>query len=140
MVTPILTECVFCKIVSGEQSSQIIFEDDRTLGFLDIRPIQIGHTLVIPKKHYETILDIPDDELANLIIITKKIANHIKNTLGATGFRIANNNYRPAGQIIPHIHFHIVPVTPEAPFKLRFQRKNVTIDDLVKIAAKLKMK
>ena len=135
-----MSDCIFCKIVSGEQDAYVVFEDERVLSFLDIRPIRTGHTLIIPKSHYETILDIPDDELAYLIQIVKKVAKQIKKKLNAIGFRIASNNYRPAGQIIPHIHFHILPVTAEVPFKLKFKRKKVSKGDLEKIAEKIRIR
>ena len=102
-----MSNCIFCKIVSRKQDAHIIFEDDSVLAFLDHYPIRIGHTLVISKNHYETILDIPDKELAHLIQITKMLAGMIKQTLNAEGLRISNNNYPAANQQVPHIHFHI---------------------------------
>lgn len=134
-----MSNCIFCSIISRKQRALTIYQDEKVLGFLDIHPIHTGHTLIIPKKHYKTILDIPDDELAYLIQITKKVAGYIKKTLNATGFRITNNNYRPAGQIVPHLHFHIIPSTPEVPFKLKFKRMKVTIKDLEAIAKKIRI-
>ena len=129
-----MSNCIFCKIVSREQEAHIIFEDDGVLGFLDRYPIRVGHTLVISKSHYETILDIPDEELAHLIQITKKLAGIIKQTLNAKGLRISNNNYPAANQQVPHIHFHIIPATAEAPFKVRFKRLQNTETELEGIA------
>lgn len=133
-----MNKCIFCKIVTGEQDTNMVYEDEQVLGFLDHRPIRIGHTLVISKKHYETILDIPDDELAYLIQATKKLAGKIKQNLNAKGLRISNNNFPAARQIVPHIHFHIIPITGEAPFKVKLDRINVTTTDLEEIAAKIR--
>jgi histidine triad (HIT) family protein len=133
-----MDECVFCKIVAGTQDAQIIYQDEWVMSFLDIHPIRIGHTLIIPKAHYETILDISDDELAHLIKITKKIAKQVKIAMNAVGLRIGNNNYVAAGQIIPHLHFHIIPVTEEFPINLKFDRFKLSEEELEQIAEKIR--
>ena len=133
-----MNECVFCKIVAGKQDSQIIYQDESVMSFLDIHPIRIGHTLIIPKTHYETILDISDDELAHLIIITRRIAKQVKAAMNAVGLRIGNNNFAAAGQIIPHLHFHVIPVTKEFPIHLKFDRFNLSTKELEQIAEKIR--
>ena len=135
-----MDECVFCKIVAGTQDAQIIYQDDLVMGFLDIHPIRIGHTLIIPKAHYETILDIDDDTLAHLIKVTKKIAMQVKTAMNAIGLRIGNNNYAAAGQIIPHLHFHVIPVTKEFPINIKFDRFNLSTEELEQIAEKIRNK
>ncbi len=135
-----MTECIFCKIISGEQSAHVVFEDEKVLGFLDHKPIRTGHTLIIPKLHYETILDIPDEELAYVIQITKKLAGYIKKRLNAVGFRIANNNFRPAGQVVPHFHFHIVPIAPDIPYEVRTNRLQVSETELQTVAERIRFK
>ncbi|MHA1266097.1 MAG: HIT family protein [Candidatus Helarchaeota archaeon] len=134
-----MTNCVFCEIIAGRKMANKIYEDKEVLSFLDHRPIRLGHTLVIPKKHYETILDIPDEELAYLIQIVKKLAKHIKFCLNATGLRISNNNYPSARQIVPHLHFHIIPTMGQAPFKLNLKRIEVSPIDLESLAQKLRI-
>jgi len=133
-----MSECIFCKIVSGEQDAQIVYEDDLVMGFLDIHPIRIGHTLIIPKTHYETILDIPADELAHLIVITQQLAGQVKRATNAIGLRIGNNNSSAAGQIVPHLHFHIIPVTADFPINLKFERWNLSTPKLEEIAEKIR--
>ncbi len=133
-----MRECVFCKIVAGKQDAQIIYQDESVMAFLDIHPIRIGHTLIIPKAHYETILDISDEELAHLIKITKKIAKQVKTAMNAVGLRIGNNNYAAAGQIIPHLHFHVIPVTEEFPINLKFDRWKLSTEELEQIAEKIR--
>jgi len=102
-------DCIFCKIISGEIPSYKVYEDDDTLAFLDIAPVNPGHTLVIPKKHYANLEEIPEDELCYLIKIAKKVGKAIKEGLGVKGYNLTMNNDPVAGQIVPHIHLHIMP-------------------------------
>ncbi len=104
-----MSSCVFCKIVDGSLPSHKIFEDERALAVLDINPIRRGHTLILPKKHYENFLDIPEEELAHLSILAKKIAPAIMKATDADGFNIIGNNGASAGQIILHTHLHVIP-------------------------------
>lgn len=103
------TDCIFCKIVNNEIPSKIIFENDKILAFLDINPISKGHTIVITKNHYSTIESIPEEELSELFLSVKKISILIRKKLKIDGYNILLNNYRAAGQIIDHIHVHIIP-------------------------------
>ena len=102
-------DCLFCKIVKGEIPSAKIYEDDYVYAFLDIGPVNKGHTLVIPKQHYETFLDIPDDIVSKLAVALKKIADAVMKGVDADGFNIGMNNYEAAGQVVKHAHFHIMP-------------------------------
>ena len=105
-------DCLFCKIVRGEIPSYTLYEDEDVKVFLDIFPISKGHSLVIPKKHYEQIMDAPSEEMVflnKLPIISKKL----KEITGATGLTIFQNNGKDAGQVVEHIHFHLVPRFPD---------------------------
>ena len=104
-----MDNCIFCEIVKGTKPAYIVYEDDRTMVFLDKRPYNPGHLLVIPKEHYENIYDIPEELLAHLIIIVKKMSIVLKNALNASGIRLVQNNESSAGQVIFHFHFHIIP-------------------------------
>lgn len=101
--------CVFCKIIAGEIPSYKIYEDEYTYAFLDIADDAIGHTLVIPKEHYENVLDIPSDLLAKVMDSVKKIANHYVDNCGYTGVNIMNASGVDAQQSVFHLHFHIFP-------------------------------
>lgn len=101
--------CIFCKIVSGELPSYKVFEDARTLAFLDINPIQPGHTLVIPKRHHKDLLDTPDELLQDLIAVCKKVGGAVKEAMSVDAFNLSMNNGEASGQIIFHTHFHIIP-------------------------------
>jgi histidine triad (HIT) family protein len=104
-----MIDCVFCKIISGEIPSSKIDEGENYFSFLDISPVQKGHALVIPKKHFQTLEEIPDDILSDVTKAVKKIAQAIMESVGAQGFNVMFNNGESAGQVVPHVHFHIVP-------------------------------
>lgn len=101
--------CIFCKIIEKEIPAEKIYEDKNVLAFLDIKPINIGHTLVIPKKHFKNIYEIPNEDFCNLMLVVKKLSNIIKKSLKADGINIGMNNDESAGQIIFHSHIHIIP-------------------------------
>lgn len=100
---------LFEKIVHREIPAVIVHEDDETLAFLDIGPIIKGHTLVIPKVCYDPLTETPDEVLAALMRVCKKVAAAQMNGLGADGVNIIQNNGRAAGQEVPHLHFHVIP-------------------------------
>lgn len=102
-------DCIFCKIVGGEIPSYKVYEDDNVLAFLDITPVNPGHTLVIPKKHYDNLVDMPDEEAKELLVAAKKIAVAVMAGTGAKGFNLNLNNGAVSGQLVGHVHFHIVP-------------------------------
>lgn len=102
-------DCLFCKIIDGEIPSTKIYEDDTVLAFLDINPVNIGHTLVTPKEHYPNLYETSDETLAHMMIVVKKLSIAIKSSLGADGVNIEMNNDPVAGQIIFHTHLHIIP-------------------------------
>ena len=101
--------CIFCKIINGEIPSYKIYEDENVLAFLDIADDYEGHTLVIPKKHYENIFEIPVEELSKVMEVVKKISNHYVSNLNFEGINICNANGECAEQTVPHFHIHIIP-------------------------------
>ena len=100
---------IFTDIIEGKRPGFIIFEDKKHVAILDKYPIDTGHSLVIPKKSYEKITDMPKDEVAELFSLVPQIANAILKATGAVAFSIAQNNGKEAKQIIPHVHIHIIP-------------------------------
>lgn len=101
--------CVFCKIVAGELPSTKVYENDHVLAFMDIGPIVKGHTLVIPKEHCDPITAVPATLLQHLILATQSVAAALTSGLGADGINITQANGRVAGQVVPHVHFHVIP-------------------------------
>ncbi len=102
-------DCIFCKIVHRQAPSSVVYEDERTMAFMDIRPVSEGHSLVIPKKHFVDVFDTPNDELAAMYVLSKRVALAVKKATGADGITIVQQNGAAAGQDIFHIHVHIIP-------------------------------
>ncbi|MFA5644043.1 MAG: HIT family protein [Patescibacteria group bacterium] len=101
--------CIFCQIIKDEIPARKFYEDDSSLAFLDIAPVVLGHSLVVPKNHYSNIYDIPEGELKNLMVVVKMIVQKLKDKLGVSACNVIQNNGRIAGQVIEHLHFHIIP-------------------------------
>lgn len=103
-----MTDCIFCKIIKGELPATKLYEDEKALAFLDIYPVNIGHALVIPKEHFENILETPEDVIAHMMKIVKKVSHGIEK-LGCDGINITMNNKSAAGQVVFHSHIHVIP-------------------------------
>lgn len=112
-----MDKTIFEKIILGEIPCFKVYEDETTFAFLDINPKSPGHTLVIPKKHYRNIHDLPDDISAALFISVKKIASAVKEVTNCDGIKIIMNNEAAAGQVIFHAHVHIIPHFDNAEIK-----------------------
>lgn len=113
-----MTQTIFTKIVSGEIPSFKLGENDNAYAFLDINPLMPGHALVIPKKAYPTIFEIPDNVLVDVMKLVKEVSTKIKTKLNADGINIQSSNGVEANQDIEHLHFHVVP---------RFKHENLDI-------------
>ncbi|MHA1194477.1 MAG: HIT family protein [Promethearchaeota archaeon] len=128
------SECIFCGIIKKRIPSKIIYEDEFSMAFLDIFPISRGHTIIVPKKHYANLEEIPDNELGNLIVVVKKIANILRKKLNFDGYNILQNNFKAAGQDIFHIHFHIIPRTcNDNKFYLQIPKQQASEEELDEI-------
>ena len=102
-------DCLFCGIGKKEIASEIVYEDPDTLAFLDIHPRSPGHTVVIPKIHAETVLDLPDSRVAPTFLTVKKVSAMLNKALEPDGFTIGINHGRASGQVVDHLHIHIIP-------------------------------
>ncbi len=102
-------DCIFCKIAEGEVDSEKIFETENVISFLDINPRAPGHSLVIPKKHVETLPELEDELVSEIFQMTKKVEKLLKNSLAPDAFTIGINDGKAAGQEIPHLHVNIIP-------------------------------
>jgi histidine triad (HIT) family protein len=103
------SDCIFCKIANGEIFSKRIYENDNFFSIPDSNPEVKGHSLIISKKHFETILDIPNSLCPELLDCIKKTAMKLMKENNVEGFNIINNNFEVAGQVVKHVHFHIFP-------------------------------
>jgi len=111
-------DCLFCKIIKGEVPSEKIYEDEYSFAFLDITPVNPGHTLLAPKEHSRNILDISEEALGNIAPALKKISIAVKEGIGANGINIHINNEPSAGQVVFHTHIHIIPRFEKDGYKL----------------------
>ena len=102
-------DCVFCRIVRGEVKSWTAYEDDRLQAFLDTNPVSEGHTLIIPKEHYETIYDVPASTLEHIIVVAKTLAQAYERKLGVTAVNVLHASGKAAQQSVFHFHLHLVP-------------------------------
>ena len=101
--------CIFCQIIAGEIPCYKIHEDNDWLAFLDINPINLGHTLLLPKQHHRNLFDLPEDLLTKLGPVMQKLAIAVKDGSKADGLNIGWNNEAPAGQLVMHAHVHLIP-------------------------------
>jgi histidine triad (HIT) family protein len=102
-------DCIFCKIANGELKSYILFQDDDVIAFLDVNPVSTGHTLVVPKKHFENIFDIDPETAAKIMRVAQKVSIILKESLHADGVNLLNASGKEAQQSVTHFHMHIVP-------------------------------
>lgn len=102
-------DCIFCRIAAGQAPAMRVLETPGVLAFLDIAPVNYGHTLVIPRQHYQNLLELPDDLWMEMGRVSRRVAQALRTTLYAQGFNIGMNNFEAAGQVVFHAHIHVIP-------------------------------
>jgi len=102
-------DCIFCKMVAGRIPVTKIYEDEIVLAFLDVGPVSDGHTLLIPRQHFEKLHDCPPQLLAKVASVIGKIAGAVADAMNSDGYNVLCNNGTAAGQLVEHLHFHIIP-------------------------------
>ena len=130
--------CIFCSIINGDIPSYKVYEDDSFLAFLDISQAEVGHTLVVPKKHFDNFLEMDDETAQKMIVLVKKLANKVKQATNASGINILNNNGASAGQSVNHIHFHIIPRYDNDDLVIKFTEHKLSQDEFIDLANKIK--
>ena len=124
-----MENCIFGKIANKEIPGKIVYEDDLCLAFLDLSQTTNGHTLVVPKTHYQNILDVDKEVLSHLIKVTKKLTNQIITNLDAKGANVLTNANEVAGQTVIHFHIHIIPRYNETDqIKIDFTDRSQEVD------------
>lgn len=113
------SNCIFCKIANGEIPSKTLYEDDSFRVILDISPASKGHAIILPKNHAANLYELPDEDAAKIMIVAKKVAAVLKDTLHCDGLNVLQNNGEAAGQTIFHLHVHLIP---------RYENDNVKIE------------
>ena len=121
-----MADCIFCKIVADEVPSCRVYEDDRALAFMDIGPIQPGHVLLIPKAHHERLTDLPEELAAHLGGLLPKLGRAVVTAADADGFNVHQTNGACSGQVVPHVHFHIIPRHDEDGYSFHWKPQSYT--------------
>lgn len=130
--------CIFCKIASGKAKAFTVYEDKEVMAFFDINPASIGHTLIIPKKHYQDIYSIPEKDLSKMMSVVKKLVLKYKEKLGVNECNILNANGKNAQQSVPHFHIHIVPRFENDGLNMWYEIKNEISANFDQLLKKLK--
>ena len=129
--------CIFCQIVSRKAPSDVVYEDDRYIAFLDIYPFSRGHTLVCPKEHGETIWDMEEKDIAELFQVASKVSRAVVAAVRADGFRFVQNNGEAANQVVAHVHVHVIPVRMEDKGRF-FERKRFSGEEMEETARSIR--
>lgn len=134
-----MDNCIFCKIIAGEIPSAVIFEDEEFKAILDRFPGNIGHVLVLPKKHYSNIFDIDEDVAGRLFKLATKIAKNMKEVLGFEAMNVVQNNGSLAGQTVHHFHLHLIPRYENDKVQIKWEQLGLTDEQIAEIQNKLKL-
>jgi histidine triad (HIT) family protein len=132
-----MSDCLFCKIVSGEIPSHKVYEDDHVVSFLDIHPVKIGHTLVIPKKHSVNLVESSVEDLTHVMTAVKEVMKGLIRTVDAEGFNVTSNIGQSAGQAVFHTHFHVIP-RHNGDGLAMWAHKEVTQEELAVLAQRMR--
>ena len=106
-LTDAAPDCLFCRIAAGDEQAEIVLDEEHALAFLDHRPVFPGHCLLVPRRHRETLSDLPEDEIGPLFATTQSLAGAVEKAMEADGTFVAMNNR--VSQSVPHLHVHVVP-------------------------------
>lgn len=130
--------CIFCKIVNGELPCHKVYEDENVIAFLDINPATYGHTLVLPKIHIEKIEDASEECLSQLSRTLPALAKQIKKNCNALGFNYISNSGKISGQLVDHLHFHIIPRYENDNFSIQHGAVDCDLKEVLSTILKMK--
>ena len=125
--------CIFCMIAEGQIPSHKIYEDDICVAFLDLSQANIGHTLIVPKKHFSNIIDLDNDVAGHLFSVTSKLTKAISKAFNVSDFNILNNCGEVAGQTVHHFHIHIIPRKLNDNIKIEFSSNKLTDEEFTNV-------
>ena len=131
-------DCIFCKIAAGEAPATVVYEDERTIAFMDISPATRGHTLVIPRRHARDLLEIDPEDLQAVAVVGQRLAKRAIDRLGADGVNLLNSCGRAAWQVVFHFHLHVIPRYEGDPLKLPWQPGEGDADEIAAAAGALR--
>lgn len=129
--------CVFCQLIAGDFPAQVIYENESVSAFLDIHPVGPGHALVVPKKHYETLDQMPAEESGKLARVLPVLVRSVKEVTGADGVNVLQNNGAVAGQQVGHVHYHIIPRFTGDDLNWNWPAKTVSQDSLANLCDRI---
>jgi histidine triad (HIT) family protein len=132
------TDSVFTRIIRGEIPCHRVFENEHLLAFLDVNPLAEGHTLVVPRRQVERLEQLPPEEAAEIGRRIGVIAARVMRVTGAEGYNVLQNNGAAAGQVVPHVHFHIIPRRRGDGLGFRWNAKSVAPDELSRLAERIR--
>lgn len=130
-------DSVFTRIIRGELPAHRVYETPHVLAFLDINPLAVGHTLVVPRRQVERLEQLEPDEAAELGRALVEVARRMLAATGAAGYNVLQNNDRIAGQEVPHVHFHLIPRSMGDGLGYRWVPKRATPESLAELAARM---
>ncbi|MEA3248757.1 MAG: HIT family protein [Patescibacteria group bacterium] len=133
-----MSDCIFCKIINGEIPALKVYEDKHTLAFLDIEPVSIGHTLVIPKGHSDNLNELPEEMICPLFETVKKVSKALTEAIGPNDYNVVINVGKDAGQEIHHTHVHVIPRESDDGLQ-RWPKVEVTEEQMDRAAEKIRM-
>lgn len=120
-------QCVFCRIIAGEEMVSIVHEDDRAVAFMDIQPASQGHVLVVSREHHADLFEMPDELAAHCLWVAKLLAPGIKRATGASALNLFAANGKAGGQDVLHFHFHLIPVREGEEFDLQLPKADAPV-------------
>ena len=130
--------CIFCKIIDVKIPSAKVYEDSNTVSFLDIMPANKGHCLIVPKSHYESLLEMPEEDLKNMISAAKKVAKALSLSIGSSSYNLVMNNGKEAGQVVNHAHMHIIPRFKDDRLRIKWSHKKYQGNEMKETQEKIK--
>ena len=136
-LTPHDPNCVFCKIIDGQIPSARVLETDLAVAFLDINPVNPGHTLVVPRAHHVQLTDLPDDLAAYVGSLLPRLCRAVREATAAEGLNVIVNNGPVAGQRVDHCHWHIIPRFAADPFRLPWRQGKYSGDELNQMKSRI---
>lgn len=131
-------ECIFCKIVAGDIPCAKIYESETCIAFLDIAPVNRGHALILPKEHFPAIWDVPSELGNDLMEVMGRVGTAVKDAVKADGLNVMQNNLEAAGQLVPHIHFHLIPRFENDGLKLWAQKPYDDTNEMNSLAEEIR--
>ena len=131
-------DCIFCKIIAGEIPAAKVYEDEHVFAFMDIAPANPGHTLVIPKRHYRNIFDMPVEVGTRIMQAAIPLANAIRTALNSDGLNLFQSNEAAGFQTVFHFHLHLIPRWEGDPLRLPWRPSEGDMEEISNVAAKIR--